>query len=62
MDRINNLYRVSLLDCVSAESLARRVKITEYASGFTGDGVPGYKGVLNLNRVLGGGGGEALGK
>ena len=32
MDRINNLYRASLLDCVSAESRARKGKMLHNTS------------------------------
>jgi len=40
MDRICNLYMVTLLDCVNAESRARwGGNVTEYACSFIGDGV-----------------------
>jgi len=45
MDRISNLYSVSLLDCVGAEYRARKEEnIIEYACSCIGDGVqvPGF--------------------
>jgi hypothetical protein len=46
MDRISNLYRASLLECVSAESRVRKGKMLQNTSvallallAFTGDGV-----------------------